>query len=75
MLRFLNDGTYVQIAVTANGYCTSTLKSFDIAVANASKLVITEGISIFFTVIGILGIRIGIGIAAYFVVERVDYFA
>lgn len=31
LLRFLNDGTYVQIAVLANGYCASTLSAFSIA--------------------------------------------
>lgn len=66
-LRFLCDGTYVQIAVTGKGYFRSTLRAYNIVTENSAKVVITDSISIFFTVLGILGISLGVSVAAYFV--------
>lgn len=66
-LRLLNDGTYVQIAVTGKGYCRSALRSFSIISDNLEKISITDGISMFFTMLGVMGIGIGVTVAAYFV--------
>lgn len=74
-LRFLNDGTYVQIAVEGTGYCGSTSKAYNILADNATKIAITDGISIFFKLLGILGIGVGITVAAYFVCQKVEYLA
>lgn len=68
-LRLLNDGTYVQIAVTGKGYCRSTFRAFSVIADNITKISITDGISMFFTMLGVLGIGIGITVAAYFVCE------
>lgn len=65
-LRLLNDGTYVQIAVTGKGYCRSTFKAFSIISDNIAKISITDGISKFFTTLGVLGIGIGVTVAAFF---------
>lgn len=73
-LRFLSDGTYVQIAITGKGYCTSTLRAFDILADNISKVCITDGISIFFTVLGILGITLGVSVSAYFATVYIPYY-
>lgn len=73
-LRFLNEGTYVQIAVTAQGYCRSTLRAYDLLAENILKIGITDGISIFFTFLGVLGISVGIGVAAYFSVLYLPYY-
>lgn len=74
-LRFLNDGTYVQIAVDGSGYCSSTSKAYTIFADNATKIAITDGISIFFKFLGILGIGVGVTVAAYFVCQKVEYLA
>lgn len=74
-LRFLNDGTYVQIAVEGTGYCGSTSKAYNILADNATKIAITDGISIFFKLLGILGIGVGITVAAYFICQEVEYLA
>lgn len=74
-LRLLNDGTYVQIAVTGKGYCRSALKSFSIIADNITKISITDGISMFFTMLGVMGIGVGITVAAYFVCEENSYLA
>lgn len=71
----MNDGTYVQIAVNGSGYCSSTSKAYDILDENATKIAITDGISIFFKLLGILGIGVGITVAAYFVCQKVEYLA
>lgn len=73
-LRFLNDGTYVQIAVTAQGYCSSTLRAFDLLSDNILKVGITDGISIFFTFLGVLGISVGIAAGAYFSILYIPYY-
>ena len=70
-LRFLNDGTYVQIAVNAQGYCSSTYKAFNLIADNITKFSITDGISIFFKVLGMLGISVGIAISAYFCLIKI----
>lgn len=74
-LRFLNDGTYVQIAVTGKGYCHSAFKAFGIISDNITKISLTDGISMFFTVLGVLGIGIGVTVAAYFSCIEVEYLA
>jgi hypothetical protein len=65
-LRLLCDGTYVQIAVFGKGYFRSSYHAFSLLADNAVRLSLTEGISLFFTVLGVLGISIGISTAAYF---------
>lgn len=65
-LRFLNDGTYVQIAVKGTNYCSSAGRAYNILADNVVKLSITDGISLFFKILGILGIGVGITVAAYF---------
>jgi solute carrier family 44 (choline transporter-like protein), member 2/4/5 len=74
-LRLLNDGTYVQIAVTGKGYCRSTLRAYSIVADNIAKISITDGISMFFTTLGVLGIGVGVTIAAFFVCEENEYLA
>lgn len=56
------------MAVFGKGYCRSTLAAFSIIADNAGKISITDGISIFFTIIGILGISVGVSVAAYFTI-------
>lgn len=73
-LRFLSDGTYAQIAISGKGYCTSTMRAFNIISDNITKISITDGISIFFTVLGILGITLGISVAAYFSILYIPYY-
>lgn len=74
-LRLLNDGTYVQIAVTGKGYCRSTFKAFSLVSDNITKISITDGISMFFTMLGVLGIGVGVTVAAYFACEEIEYLA
>lgn len=38
------------------------------------KVAITDGISIFFTILGVLGISTGVGAAAYFAVLYLPYY-
>lgn len=73
-LRFLNDGTYVQIAINGSNYCTSTYKAFDILAENITKIGITEGISMFFTIMGVLGITVIVGFCSYFAVLYLPYY-
>ena len=73
-MRYLNDGTYVQIAINGEGYCSSAVKAFNLIADNAIKVTITDGISIFFTVLGIIGISVGVGVGAYFAVLKMPYF-
>ena len=70
-LRFLNDGTYVQIAVNAQGYCGSAYKAFNVIADNITKFSITDGISIFFKILGMLGISVGIAASAYFCLIKI----
>lgn len=74
-LRYLNDGIYVQMAIRGEGYCSSAYKAYDIISENALKVTITAGISIFFTIMGILAITAAIAISAYFVVLKLTYFS
>jgi hypothetical protein len=74
-LRFLNDGTYVQVAVKGTAYCTSASQAYNILADNVLKLSITDGISLFFKVIGILGIGVGVTVAAYFSCTQIKYLA
>lgn len=74
-LRFLNDGTYVQIAVTGKGYCRSAIKSFGLVSDNIVKIGITDSVSMFFTTLGVLGIGIGVTVAAYFACQEIEYLA
>jgi len=71
----LADGVYVQIAVFGQGYCSSTMNAFNLISENTVKLAITDGISFFFTILGILGISVGVSVAAYFCCLEIDYFA
>ena len=73
-LRFLSDGTYVQIAISARGYCYSTFRAFDLIADNVIKVSITDGLSIFFTIFGILGVTASVAVAAYFSVLRVPFY-
>ena len=74
LLRFLSDGTYVQIAISGRGYCHSTLKAFDLIAENLIKVSITDGMSIFFTIFGILGVTAAVSVAAYFSVLEITYY-
>lgn len=74
-LRFLNDGTYVQIAVKGTNYCSSASRAYNILADNVVKLSITDGISLFFKTLGILGIGVGITVAAYFACSEIKYLA
>jgi hypothetical protein len=74
-MRFLNDGTYVQIAVTGRSYCPSAFKAFGIVADNITKISITDGISMFFTILGVLGIGVGVTTAAYFSCIEIEYLA
>lgn len=73
-LRFLSDGTYVQIAISARGYCYSTFRAFDLIADNVIKVSITDGLSVFFTIFGILGVTASVAVAAYFSVLRVPFY-
>lgn len=70
----MNDGTYVQVAINGEGYCSSAGKAFNIIADNAIKVSVTDGISIFFTIIGVIAISIGVGVSAYFTVLKLPYF-
>lgn len=74
-LRFLNDGTYVQIAIAGTGYCTSATRAYNILADNVLKISITDGISLFFKILGILGIGVGMTVAAYFACQEIKYLA
>lgn len=74
-MRYLNDGTYVQVAINGEGYCSSASKAFNIIADNAIKVSVTDGISIFFTIIGVIAISIGVGVSAYFTVLKLPYFS
>ena len=73
-MMFLSQGTYVQIAIAGKGYCTSTFKAFDIIANNAIKVSLTDGLSIFFTILGVLGITLGIAVAAYFAILYIPFY-
>jgi len=73
-LRFLSDGTYVQIAITAKGYCSSTFRAFDLLADNVVKVGITDSISTFFTILGILGITLGVSVGAYFSILYIPFY-
>ena len=63
------------IGITGKGYCRSTFKAFGLISGNPLKFSITDGISIFFTTLGILGVSVGITIAAYIACIKISYFA
>ena len=67
----MNDGTYVQIAVNSHGYCSSAYKAFNVIADNITKFSITDGISIFFKVLGMLGISVGVAVSAYFCLIKI----
>ena len=73
-LRFLSDGAYVQMAITGQGYCSSTGRAFDLITDNAVRVGITDGISIFFTIIGILAVTAAVSVASYFSVLKITYY-
>ena len=70
----MSDGAYVQMAITGQSYCPSTMKAFDLIMDNAIRVGITDGISIFFTIIGILAVTASISVAAYFSVLKIEYY-
>jgi hypothetical protein len=74
-LRFLNDGTYVQIAVGGTNYCSSASRAYNIVADNVLKVTITDGISLFFKILGILGIGVGVTVGAYFACQQIQYLA
>jgi hypothetical protein len=51
------------------------MKAFNLISENTVKLAITDGISFFFTILGILGISVGVTVAAYFCCIEISYFA
>lgn len=61
--------------MTGKSYCPSAFKAFNITADNITKISISDGISMFFTILGVLGIGVGVSIAAYFVCVEIQYFA
>ena len=51
------------------------MDAFKLISENSIKFTITNGISFFFTILGILGISVGVSVAAYFSCLYIDYFA
>ncbi len=70
----MSDGTYVQIAITGKGYCHSTFRAFNLLADNVIKVSITDGLSIFFTIFGILAVTASVAVAAYFAVLKMTYY-
>jgi len=64
----------VQIAIAAQGYCTSTFKAFDLVANNAVKVSVTDSLSIFFTVLGVLGITLATSVGAYFAILYIPFY-
>lgn len=75
VLRFLNSGTYVQIAVSGTNYCTSASRAYDIIEDNVTKLNVSDGISLFYKSLGTIGIGVGVTVAAYFCCQQITYLA
>lgn len=73
-MRFLNDGAYVQMAITGQGYCASVSRAFELIMNNAIRVGITDGISIFFTIIGILAVTASVAVGSYFAVTYIPYY-
>ena len=73
-LRFLNNGTYVQIAVNAQGYCSSALKAYEIIGEHALKVAVADNISIFFTFLGVIGVTSLVAVSVYFTVQYLPYY-
>ena len=73
-LRYLNDGTYVQIAIRGDGYCTSASRAYHLFIDNATKLSITEVISFLFALLGVLGISSLTVMCAYFATLYLPYY-
>ena len=65
----------MHIAVFGTNYCTSCYRAFNLVTDNIVKVAITDGISIFFTVLGVLGITAGVTVGAYFACIRIQYLA
>ena len=74
VLRYLNDGTYVQMAIHAEGYCASAARAYNIHADNALKLSITSGISLIFTILGVAGITLLVATCAYFGTLYLPYY-
>ena len=62
------------MSINGTGYCSSTYRAFELVADNALKVTITGGISIFFTIMGIIAITVAIAISAYFTVLKLSYF-
>lgn len=63
------------MAINGQGYCSSAFKAFEIIADNALKISVTDGISIFFTIMGVIAISVGVAISAYFAVLKLTYFS
>ena len=62
------------MAITGQGYCASTARAFELIMSNAIRVGITDGISIFFTIVGILAVTASVAVGAYFSVTYIPYY-
>ena len=62
------------MAITGDGYCSSTLKAAELLSENALRVGITDGIAIFFTILGVIGVSAAVAVAAYFSVWGISYY-
>ena len=63
------------MAITGEGYCHSTGRAFELIMNNAIRVGITDGISIFFTLIGIIAVSVSVAVGAYFSVQDIPYYS
>lgn len=61
--------------MAATNYCASASRAYDILADNVTKISITSGISLFYKVLGILGIGVGVTVGAYFACQQIKYLA
>lgn len=73
-MRFLTNGAYVQIAIEGEGYCASTTKAYDLLTKNTLKATISEGIIVFFVMLGVAGISGVVAVSTYFSVKEIPYY-
>ena len=62
-------------AVFGTNYCSSAYKAFNLVTDNIVKVAITDGVSIFFTVLGVIGITAAVTVGAYFACIRIQALA
>lgn len=74
IIKFLNEGAYAQIAITGKGFYPSTMRSFSLLGSHIGKLGVTEGINIFFALLGVLSITVIVALATYFSVLYIPYY-